>query len=98
MHFIKTVFRGQYEGFRQVIAGDHRAFLFCIVQKFHSFFGIGGIVQIKDADDGRIPHRHIITDRKIHPIPPSHKSNLPPIWKDFPQYNSKFLNNPALRE
>ena len=62
MHFIKAVFRRQHKGFGQIITGDHSAFFFRVIQKFHSFFGIGCVVQIKDSDDGCISDRHIIAD------------------------------------
>ena len=62
MYFCKAVFRRQNERFGQIIARNHQTFLFGVIQKCHGVFGIGGVIQIKNADHRRIPHRHIIAD------------------------------------
>ena len=62
MHFGKAVFRRQHKGFGQVITGNDHTFLFRVIEKFHSLFGIGGVVQIENTDDGRISDRHIFAD------------------------------------
>ena len=94
MDFGQAVFRRQHKGLRQIIAGNDHALFFRLVQKCHRLFGIGGVVQIKNADNGRISNRHIIANRQIHTIPPLHRSNPLPTWKDFLQYNSKSSNIP----
>ena len=92
----KSVFRRQHERLGQVIAGNDGAVLFRLIEKRNGAFGVGGVIQIKNTNNGRISHRHIIADGQIHTITPSHKNSLPPIWKDFPQYSSKFPNNLSL--
>ena len=59
---VEAIFRSQNEGFRQIVTGHHLAVLFRLVQKFPGPFGGGGVVQVKYADNGRIPHRHVIAD------------------------------------
>ena len=68
---VHAVFGGEDEGFWQVVAGNHLAVLFAFLQKFPGPPGGGGIVQIKDADDGPVPYRHVITNIQVHfpPIP-----------------------------
>ena len=91
----KTVFRRQHKGFGQIVAGDHQTLFFRMVQKFHRLFGVGGVVQIKNTNDGGISYRHIITDGQIHTITPSHRNNPIPIVLDCYQYIPKFSDNPV---
>ncbi len=65
MNPVETVFAGQDKGLGQIIAGYNLAFLFCCLQKFPGALGSGGIVHIKNTDDGGISYRHIIADGKV---------------------------------
>ena len=91
----KSVFRRQHKRLRQIVTGNDRAVLFRLVEKRNRPLGIGGVVHIKNADNRRIPHRHIITDGQIHTITPSHKNNPIPIVLDCYQYIPKFSDNPV---
>ena len=59
---LHAVFRREDEGFGQVITGHNGALLLRPVEKCHSPLGGGGVVHIKNADDGLVPHRHIMSD------------------------------------
>ena len=62
MHSLEAIFHSQHIGFGQIVTGDNIAILFRPFQKFPGALGGGGVVHIKNADDGAVPHRHIITD------------------------------------
>ena len=62
----EAVFRCEDKGLWQIVAGDDLTFLFRPVQKFPGTLGSGGVVQVKNSDNGPIPHRHIIADGQIH--------------------------------
>ena len=59
---LHAVLRRQDEGFGQVIAGHHGALLLRPVKKCHGPLGGGGVVHVENADDGPVPHRHVIAD------------------------------------
>ena len=64
---VHAEFAGQEEGFRNIFRGrDHFAVLLCLREKISRMFGTGGIVQIKDPNDGLIPDSHIRTDVDVH--------------------------------
>lgn len=91
----KAVFRCQHERLGQIITGNDGAVLFRLIEKRNRPFGVGGVVQIKNANNGRISHRHIIADGQIHTITPSHKNSPIPIVSDYYQYIPIFLDNPV---
>ena len=62
MHSGKAIFRRKDEALGQIVAGHYLALLFRHLQKLSRSLGGGGVIHIKNADDGRFPHRHIITD------------------------------------
>lgn len=66
MHLGQAVFHGEHEGFGQLITGHHLALLLRLTQKFPGPPGGGGVVQIKDADDGFVTDSHIIADGEKH--------------------------------
>ena len=59
----ETVFGCEHEGLGQIITGNHFAVPFRLLQKFPGPFGGGGIVQIKDPNDGPVPDCHIVAYR-----------------------------------
>jgi len=63
MHLGQAILRRQHKGLGQIVTGNDHAILLRLIEKFYGTLGIGGVVQIKNADNGRIPHRHIIADR-----------------------------------
>ena len=94
----KSVFRCQHERLGQVIAGNDGAVLFRLIEKRNGAFGVGGVVQIKNANNGRISHRHIIADGQIHTITPSHRNSPIPIALDCFLYIPIFSDNPVHHE
>ena len=58
----EAVFGGEDEAFGQVIAGDHLAVFFSQLQKVLGALGIGGVVQVKDAQDAFVPDGEVIAD------------------------------------
>ena len=63
---VQAVFGAQNKGFRQIVGGGHHlAVLLGPGQKFPGALFIGAVVQIKNADDGAVPDRHIVADGNI---------------------------------
>ena len=60
---IKAIFRSENKGFGKIITGDDLAVFLCLIQKLPGSFGSGGVIQIKDPDNGGFPKRKIISDR-----------------------------------
>ena len=65
-----AIFCRQYEGFWQIVAGNHLSLLFRPVQKFPGALGGGGVVQVEDADDALLPDGHVTADVQVHNNPP----------------------------
>ena len=64
---LHAVLAGQEEGLGDIIGNrDDLAVLFRLREKFSGVFGIGGVIQVKDPDDGPLPDRHIRTDGDVH--------------------------------
>ena len=57
-----AVFLGQHEGFGQIVTGNHHTLLLRFLQKGPGALGGGGVVQIKNAQNRFLPHRHVIAD------------------------------------
>ena len=66
MYPLEAVFCRQHKGFWQIVTGNDLTFLLRPIQKFPGALGGGGIVHIKNTDDGRVPHRHIVADVQVH--------------------------------
>ena len=62
VHTLHAVLGCEDEGFGQVITGHHGALLLGPVEKCHGPLGGGGVVHVENADDGLVPHRHIMSD------------------------------------
>lgn len=60
MHLAQAVFGGEDEAFGQVVTGDDLAVLFCFFQKSLGALGIGGVVQVENADDGLVPDSKVV--------------------------------------
>ena len=64
---VHAVFAGQEEGLGQVLGhGDDLAVLLRLGEKLSGVFGIGGIIQIENTDDGTVPNGHVRTDGDVH--------------------------------
>ena len=64
---IHAVFAGQEEGLWNIIGdGDDLTVFLRLREKLSCVFGPGGIVQVKDPNDGLVPDRHIRTDGDVH--------------------------------
>ena len=62
MHLAQAVFGGEDEAFGQVVTGDDLAVLFCFLQKSLGALGIGGVVQVENADDGLVPDSKVVAN------------------------------------
>ena len=64
---LHAVLAGQEEGLGDIIGNrDDLAVLFRLREEISCVFGPGGIVQVKDPDDGLVPDGHIRTNGDVH--------------------------------
>jgi hypothetical protein len=62
------------EGLGQIVAGvHHHAVVLGPLQKGAGLFGLGGDLQVEDADDPALLHHHVLPDVQI-----SHQTTSPP--------------------